>query len=128
MCRCSVDSDTLEINMALGFFGGVGVNIKVYGKEYASWFFQENDNAENLKANLFDTTFSNHVIVENKGQYLVLDKQPDFKPGQQIAGYFTFTSADYFEKKNKNIDTISASGKIHFTCHPGQRIKNLERR
>jgi hypothetical protein len=124
MCRCALNGDTLEINMAVGFFGGVGLKIKVYGKKFGSWFFQENDNVENLKTTLADTSFSSRVIIENNSQYLIFDRQPNFKPGQQITGYFTFTSEKYFEKKGQNIDTISASGKIHFTCQPIQRIKN----
>lgn len=127
MCRCAVDGDTMEINMAAGFFGGVGLKIKVYGKQFGSWFFQENDNVENLKTTLADTSFRSRVIVENKSQHLAFDRQPDFKPGQQITGYFTFTSDEYFEKNRQNIDTLSASGKIHFTCQPMQRIKNRQK-
>ncbi len=127
MCVCALDADTMEINMALGFFGGVGVKIKVYENKFSSWTFQENDNVENLKTSLADTSFNVRVWVENKNQYLVFDRQPDFRVGQQVTGYFTYTSRQYFEKNHQSIDTISISGKIHFTCQPGQTIKNLKR-
>jgi hypothetical protein len=116
-CDCSTRGDTTIVKIALGFFGGFGFTIKIYEDKFESSYFEYTDDVKPYKVNLEDTAFYSHVSVENKYQSLILDVQPSHKVGQQITGYFTFTSNDYYEKLYRDsLDSLYVSGKIYFSC------------
>jgi hypothetical protein len=117
ICSCSIEKDTLYVDMSVGFFGGAGFPIKIFGKDFESSFFEYTDDAESYKTNPSDTASYGMISVKNKFQYLVIDKQPAFKPGQQLTGYLTFTSGNYYNKNGTHLDTLYVAGRLYFTCH-----------
>jgi hypothetical protein len=116
-CDCYIHNDSLIIKMGVGFFGGFGFNIQLTGSKFQSFFYNYIDDVKPYKLNLSDTTLENFIKVKSKYQSLILNKKPTFISGQQLTGYFTFTSTNYFEQNaDKTFDTNYVSGKIYFTC------------
>jgi hypothetical protein len=104
--------------MAVGFFGGIGFTIKIYENSFVSSYYEYTDDVRPYKVNLNDTAFYSSVTVDNRCQSLILDKEPSHKQGEQITGYLTYTTKEYYERKNVDrLDTIYVSGKIYFTCN-----------
>jgi len=123
-CECFTDKDTLFIRMGIGFFGGFGFNIEAFGKNFKSSFFNYIDDVKPYKTDLSDTSFYNFITIKNKYQYLILDKKPKFDAGQQLTGYLTYTTNDYYEQNYSNkFDTMFVTGKLFFTCKIRQRTE-----
>ena len=116
-CECYTTHDSVFVKMGVGFFGGIGFNIKISGNHFLSSFFNYTDDVKPFKSDLKDTAFYDYAIAKSKYQYLILDQKPDYKPGQQLTGYLTYTTNDYYEKAYGDaLDSIYVKGKIYFTC------------
>jgi hypothetical protein len=126
-CDCYIIHDSLFIRMGAGFFGGFRFNIEMSGKNFQSSFYNYIDDVKPYKLNLNDTTLNNYITVKSKYQSLILNHKPTFKVGQQITGYFRFTSTNYFElNANKTFDSTYVDGKIYFTCKT-RKIRDLDK-
>lgn len=116
-CYCSFDKDTLNVKVGIGFFGGMGFETKIFKNNFQSDYFLYIDDVKPYKYNLSDTDFTGSLYLKNKFQSLVLNEQPTFKAGQQLTGYLTFTSSNWYEKSfGDNIDTNYIKGRLYFTC------------
>lgn len=123
-CQCLTDKDTLFISMGIGFFGGLGFNLKLVNHNFYGSFYEYTDDVKPYKSDLNDTAFYDHVEVQNKYQSLILSEKPTFQSGQQLTGYMTFTSKYFYEKKYGNqLDTNFVTGKLYFTCKTRQKLK-----
>jgi hypothetical protein len=124
-CNCLVEKDTLFIRMALGFFGGFIIDIKLYKTMFETRYLVYTNDVRHYKSDLSDTAFNNQAVAKSKFQFLLLDRQPTFKPGQQLNGYLTFTSRNHYRKSVADkMDTAYVTGKIYFTCHTSQEQIN----
>jgi hypothetical protein len=123
-CECYLDKDTLNINMTIGFFGGAGFKLQVFRKSFEASFIQWTDAEEAYKSDLNDTAFYDHAIVKGKYQYLILNDKPTFRSRQQLIGYLTITSNNYYEQSSENsLDTNYVTGKLYFACKT--RLKSV---
>jgi hypothetical protein len=115
-CGCITKNDTIFISMSFGYFGGGGFNINIFKSGFTSSYSQYID--QNLK--LFKTKitddFSDNFSVDNKFQFLILDKNPSLKKDEQLTGFLTFTTNCYFERKGDKLDTNYVKGHLYFTC------------
>jgi hypothetical protein len=115
-CNCGMDKDTLFVNMGIGFFGGMGFSIKIFNSHFLANYFEYTDDVKPYKLNLADSS-TDEISVPAKYQYLVLDKKPNFKPGQKLTGYLTVTTKPYYVRSVENkYDTSYVTGRIYFTC------------
>lgn len=115
-CDCGIFKDTLFINSGIGFFGGAGLSIKVFGNNFQSGFYEYIDDVKPYKLTL-TSEYTDDIFVESKYQYLQLDKQPNFKIGQQLTGYLTMTSKEFFENRfGEKLDTNYVKVIMRFTC------------
>jgi len=74
------------------------------------------------KSNIADKTFSDMAKAKSKYQYLVLEQLPAFKTGQQLTGYLTLTSNQFYELiANDRLDSTYVTGRIYFTCNTFSR-------
>ena len=122
-CECFTSKDTLYIKMGLGFFGGFGFDIEVFGKQFQSSFYNYIDDVKPYKSDLNDTALFSYISVKNKYQYLILDKKPKFTSGQQLTGLLTYTSNNIYEQTfNNKYDTLFVTGKLYFTCKIKQKM------
>lgn len=120
-CECLVKQDTVFVSMGIGFFGGIGFNIAVSKNSFQSSYYLYIDDGKPYKANL-KNNFSNELTVKSRFQYLILDNKPVFKEGQQLSGYLTMTSQNYYENSYGNqLDTNYVVSKIYFTCTTGRK-------
>lgn len=116
-CYCSFDNDTLKIKVGIGFFGGMGFEIKVFKNYFQSNYFLYIDDVKPYKYNLSDKEFTDNLCMRNKFQSLILNEEPTFKPGQQLTGYLTFTTPNWYENSfGNNFDTNYIKGNLYFTC------------
>ncbi len=117
-CFCATQKDTLYVSMVIGFFGGDGFWIKLHDKDFESGYLTYTDDVKPYKTDLFDTAFYDLIEVKSKFQNLVIDRTPSFKAGQQLTGYLTFTSRNYYERNiGTRLDTVYVAGRLYFTCH-----------
>lgn len=122
-CECLVKKDTVLVSMGIGFFGGMAFNVAISKDNFQSSYYLYIDDVKPYKASLKDS-FSNELTVKSKYQYLILDKQPTFQEGQQLSGYLTMTSQDYYENSyGEKLDTNYVSGKIQFTCTAKRKLE-----
>jgi hypothetical protein len=123
-CDCGILKDTIFINSGIGFFGGAGLTIKVYGTQFKSAFYEYTDDVKPYKLTA-KSKFTDNVTVDSKFQYLQLDNEPNFKIEQQLTGYLTLTSNNYFSDNYDNkLDTNFVKAKMKFTCLI-KKIKDL---
>jgi hypothetical protein len=115
-CGCGIFKDTLFIDSGIGFFGGTGISIKVFNNHFRSSFYKYIDNVKPYKLTL-TSEYTDYIFVESKYQFLQFDKQPNFKTGQKLTGYLTFTSKDFYESRfGEGLDTNFVKGTMRFTC------------
>lgn len=115
-CDCGVFKDTLFINSGIGFFGGVGISVKVFSKQFKSAFYEYIDDVKPYKLNK-NSEFTDNISIESKYQYLLFDSEPTNKEGQQLTGFLTLTSNDFFENRfGEKLDTNYVKAQLKFTC------------
>jgi|JI10StandDraft_1071094.scaffolds.fasta_scaffold447124_1 hypothetical protein len=123
-CECLIDKDTMFVSMGIGFFGGLGTNLKVFRDRFIGSFYEYTDDVKPYKTNLNDTAFSNYVLVPNKYQHLTLSDMPTWQSDQQLSGLMNFTSNDFYEETYGHVvDSKYVTGKIYFTCKTRQKTK-----
>jgi hypothetical protein len=115
-CDCVVEKDTVFVNMAIGLFGGLGYDIKIYKDSFQSSFFEYTDDVKPYKSNSSDTAFTDFVAAKSKYQYLILDKNPAFQQGQQLTGMLTLTSNNYYNLVADKLNSTFVTGKLYFSC------------
>lgn len=124
LCDCSISMDTLLISSGFGFFGGVAIIVKVFANDFQTDFNEYTDDVKPYKLTL-ESEFTDNITVESKYQYLKFDQQRGFKIGQQLTGFLTLTSKDFFEDDyGEKLDTKYVRVKMYFTCLTKQRIDN----
>jgi hypothetical protein len=116
-CHCNLMGDTLQVSMILGFFGGVGFELRLYKDQFRSKFLLYTDDVKPFKAHLSDTAFTSELRAVSKFQYLLIDKKPTYKAGQQLTGYFTLTSNRFYEFSGEKMDSSYVTAKIYFICN-----------
>lgn len=122
-CKCEIDRDSIFVSMAAGFFSGFGYTIMITKNSFNSNFFIAVNDIKPFKKNLADS-FTNELNIKSKYQYLVLDQRPSYQEGQQLTGYFTTTSENYYENSiGDTIDSNYVVGKIYFTCTTINKFK-----
>jgi len=115
-CACVTKNDSIFINMPFGLFGGGNFNINIFKNGFTSSYSQYiDDNLKLFKTKIADD-FSDNFSVDNKFQFLILDKKPSFKKDERLTGFLTFTTNYYFEKKGDKLDTNYVKGHLYFTC------------
>ncbi len=116
-CTCFMTNDTIFVKSFIGFFSGMGIDVKITNGKFQSGFFVYADDAMPYKSALSDTIFQRSLDPGAKYQYMILDTEPDFQNGHQMTGLLTITTNEFFEKNNEgNIDRITLKGNIYFTC------------
>jgi hypothetical protein len=116
-CYCSLEKDTLNVKAAIGFFGGMGIEMKLFQNYFQSNYYLYIDDVKPYKYTPYDKEFTHELFLKSKFQSLILNEQPMFKSGQQITGYLTFTSPNWYEESSdSNLDTNYVKGRIYFTC------------
>ena len=96
-CYCSMEKDTLKIKVGIGFSGGMGTEIKIFQGHFQSNYFLYIDDVKPYKYKLSDKEFTDELYLKNKFQSLILNEQPTLKAGQQMTGYLTFTTPNWYE-------------------------------
>ncbi|MGC9331238.1 MAG: hypothetical protein ACP5DZ_05090 [Bacteroidales bacterium] len=116
-CTCFMMNDTIFVKSFIGFFGGMGIDVKISGEEFQSGVFVYADDSMPYKSALKDTVFHRLLDTGAKYQQLVLDKQPRFQNVHQLTGVLNITTNEFYEQNNqRNIDHITLKGKMYFTC------------
>lgn len=115
-CNCLIEKDTTFINMSIGFMGGMSVSLKIHNDTFESYYFEYTDDVKPYKSNL-NSEFSDFVLVKSEFQNLIINQLPNQKLNQELKGYLSFSSKNYFESNITNkLDTISIVGKAYFKC------------
>ena len=116
LCNCVVLNDTLFINSGFGFFDGAGVVVKANGTKFRSSIYEYTDGQKPYKLTS-KSEFTNYIVVNSRFQHLQFESKPDFKLGQQLTGYLTLTSNDYFSQVYENkLNTNAVKVRMKFTC------------
>ena len=115
LCVCIIQKDTIVVNIPFGLFGGGNFNLKITKSGFLSSYSQYIDNVKPFKTKVTDD-FSDNFTVDNKFQFLILNKKPSIKQEEQLTGYLTFTTNHYFEDKGDKLDTNYIKGHLFFTC------------
>jgi hypothetical protein len=121
-CACYTEKDTIYVNITIGFFAGLGYNIKIYKDRFESNYFEYTDDVKPYKANITDSAFTDYLLAKSKDQYLILNKKPTFKLDEELIGFLTLTSNNYYSIGiGSSLDTSYVSGKLYFKCKVKQK-------
>jgi hypothetical protein len=98
--------------------GTFGFSIIASKGFFESDYYAYNEYARLYRSKFNDTTFDRGVEVKSKYQYLVFDKEPAYKPEQQLSGYLAVTSEDFYRRSGRDMpaEKTSIRAKIYFTC------------
>jgi hypothetical protein len=136
-CSCILENDTLKVRMSIWVFGGFAFPINLVGNKFTSKYWLDEHKRKIFKLNENDS-LSDDILIPMTEQKLILDTFPAYKLGQQLTGYFTFKSANYFrasdfedwsakdEYSDKNMDTMQTKGVVLFTCKVRQKLQRDE--
>jgi hypothetical protein len=121
-CNCTLAGDTLQIQMGIWVFGGFTVHLKLLGNTFQSIYWEDTHEQPVYKARLGDSILTDNLYVENVASRLLLDRKPQFRKGESLLGYFTFTTADYLQLKypegtdRETFNRLKLEGSLHFKC------------
>lgn len=116
-CTCGIEKDTITLKAAIGLFGGIGFEIRIFQDHFTTNYFEAIDDVKPFKYNLTDTSSTDLIYLKSKFQSLTLKEKPLFKNDQQLTGYATFTFPDYYTKSvGEKMDTTHVTGSLYFTC------------
>ena len=115
-CYYTFNKDTITISVGIGFFGGMGFQVKIFRDHFYSNYFLYTDDVKPYKYNLNDKEFTSELYLKNQFQTLIFGAKPTFKPGQQLTGCLIYTSPTYYETAAGALDSFYVKGKLYFTC------------
>jgi len=93
-CKCTIDNDTLKIQMGIFVFGGFEFTIKVFKNIFTSHYLIDQYNLKIFKLNDRDS-LSSAIQILMAHQDLNLSKSLKLRMGEQIYGYLTFQTINY---------------------------------
>ncbi len=121
-CDCTLAGDTLNIKMGIWVFGGVAINLQLTGNNFKGIYWEDTHEQKVYRANPGDTVLTDNMQVEIAESTLVLEQQPSYKLGENLLGYFTFKTADYYKLNYEEgpvtgpFDKMNLKGNLHFKC------------
>ena len=121
-CDCILTGDTLNIKMGIWVFGGFAINLQLTGNRFRSIYWEDTHEQKVYRNHPGDTVLADNIQVENAASALVLERKPEYKLGENLLGYFTFTTAGYYKlhygegPATGPFDKLKLSGSLHFKC------------
>ncbi len=140
-CFCQWENDTLYVR----FKAYYGITLILH-KDSFKFHMARITDCGGWQYNVDDTILTD-LLLTGKYQYLKLNTKPLFQEGQQLTGYLTYTTKDYYHNnfnfrkdippEYRKIVTLYQTGKLYFTCRTRymkgihqfmiDRIKNFDR-
>ena len=128
-CNCYLSGDTIRVKMGIWVFGGFSFSIDLNKNKFKSTYWEDTHEQPIYKGDLSNSSLVDNVLVDNQEQSLILDKQPTFLIDDNILGYLTFKTKNYYREKNYNsigaeeadnkgkyMDTLNLAGSLYFKC------------
>lgn len=128
-CSCYLSGDTIRVKMGIWVFGGFSFSIDLTKNKFKSTYWEDTHKQPIYKSDLRNSSLVDNVLVENQEQSLVLDKEPTFLIDDNILGFLTFKTKNYYREKNygrigaeeddnrgKYMDTLNLAGSLYFKC------------
>jgi hypothetical protein len=117
VCKCIQDKDSITVEFAFGFGGGIAVKQKMVGLTFRTNVTVVTRHADIYKASLSDKTFKSELTLEPMTENMTLLTRPSMQIGEQLTGFVTVQSRPYFVKASGGkIDTASTNVRYFFTC------------
>lgn len=127
-CTCYLTGDTIKVKMGLFAFGGFGFTIDLNKDKFKGIYLEDTYEEFIYKTKSTDTVLVDNVYVENEEQSLILENKPTFSVGENILGYLTFKTKNYYRTSEyksgvskdvyngKIMDKLNITGSIYFMC------------
>lgn len=117
VCKCYQEGDTISVEFAFGFGGGIAVRQQLVGSTFHTNISLITRHADIYKASLSDKTFKSELTFEPLKENMTLLTKPSMKIGEQLTGFVTVQSRPYFEDAGDGeADTVSTNVRYFFTC------------
>jgi hypothetical protein len=118
-CSCNLKNDTITVKMSFWIFGGFAIQIKLMDNQFVGLYSLDERRQYIFKLKNSDE-LSTNIVIPLAEQQLLLDVKPMYKSGQQLNGYFSFNTEDYFEldvnSTSNSLDNLKTTGTTYFTC------------
>lgn len=122
-CYCTINKDTLQVNMGIWVFGGFFYEMKVYGKNYELTYIEDTHEIKAFKYTLSDSSFVDNITLNVLNSDLRFSDKINFELNQQLNGHLKFESPIYYvdtylgeNPEKEKLNTTFARGEIYFTC------------
>jgi len=127
-CNCYLSGDTIKVKMGVWIFGGFAFTINLNKDKFNIIYWEDTHKQLIYKSKLTDTVFVDNVYVENEEQALILENKPTFSVGEDILGYLTFKTKNYYRTSyhesglrkdsysGEIMDKLNMKGSLYFKC------------
>ena len=115
-CLGNYYSDTLHLSVSIGFFGGMGVAIKMTKNGFNGYYFQDVNGEPVFKKHLSDKNYSSQIVVNATNEKLTLNTQPNFKNNEILVGEYEGTFEPFYEESGKQDLAKKFRVKTTFKC------------
>ena len=123
VCKCYQKEDTISVEFAFGFGGGIAVRQQILGSTFHTNVSVITRHANIYKASLSDKEFKSELTLEPVIENMTLSTKPSMKVGEQLTGFVTVQSKPYFENAGGGkADIVSINVRYFFTCKTRKKL------
>ncbi|MCR6637559.1 MAG: hypothetical protein NVV82_00780 [Sporocytophaga sp.] len=122
-CECELENnEKITIKIGFGLSAAFAYNLTIEGDSFETHYIPLYFGTPKFKNDLKDPIMVSSIVTLSQNQYMILDQKPTFRENQQISGYITFSSYNFYEHTSPEIfDTLRINAKAHFTCNVFKR-------
>jgi hypothetical protein len=123
-CECELENnERIVLKIGFGLAASFAYNLTIEGDSFETHYIPLYFGTPKYTKDLKDSIMVSNLVTLSQTQYMILDQRPTFRANQQIKGYITFSSYDFYEKtSSETFDTLRINAKAHFTCNVFKRI------
>ena len=123
VCKCFQIEDSISVEFAFGFGGGIAVRQQIVGSLFHTNVSVITRHAEIYKARLSDKAFKSEVDLVPLAERMTLLNKPTMHLGEQLTGFVIIQSKPYFENAGeRKADTVSMNLRYLFTCKTQKKL------
>lgn len=127
-CGCYLSGDTIKVKMGIWVFGGFAFSIDLTKNKFTSKYWEDTHKQPIYKTNLTDSSLVDNIFIGNEEQSLLLNSNPTFTLNENILGYLTFKTKNYYRTSEyesglakdvyngKSMDKLNMAGSLYFKC------------
>lgn len=117
-CQTYFNRDTLEFRTGIGFFGGLGLALKIQGGKFSATAIVSTDGAEVLKHHTTDERYAAYLVLKPVTESLRIAGDGRIEKGKQMVAEYEAEYLPYYENKGQSELKYSNKIRVVFRITP----------